>query len=122
MILREIIKTRSKGLYQANVTRILSIDSRSTGHYCKSLEERGAIIRNGVSTNKIRTNVCIHVRFVDKNQLMDIADEDAESIPYNVNAKGQAFSQVFLRDSLIDLIKDAPDRAILSEDVLRALV
>lgn len=122
IILKEIIKTRSKGLFQANVTKALNIDARSTGHYCKSLEEKGAIVRNGVSTNKIRTNICTHVRFVGKSQVIDIADEDVETVPYNVSSKGEAYSQVGIRDALIDLIKDSPDQAMLSEDVLRALV
>ncbi|KAG2206002.1 hypothetical protein INT47_005320 [Mucor saturninus] len=121
IILKEIIKTRSKGLFQANVTKALNIDARSTGHYCKSLEEKGAIVRNGVSTNKIRTNICTHVRFVGKSQVIDIADEDVETVPYNVSSKGKAYSQVGIRDALIDLIKDSPDEAMLSEDVLRAL-
>lgn len=120
--MKEIIKTRSKGLFQANVTKVLNIDSRSTGHYCKSLEEKGAIVRNGVSTNKFRTNVCTHVRFVGNTQIIDIADESIETIPYNVNSKGEAYSQIAIRDAIIDLIKDAPAQAMLSEDILRALV
>lgn len=122
MILKEIIKTRSKGLFQATVTKILDIDGRSTGHYCKSLEDRGAIVRNGVSTNKIRTNICTHIRFVGKNKVIDIDDENADTIPYNVNSNGVAYSQKSVRDALINLIKDAPEQAMLSEDVLRALV
>ncbi len=121
VILQAILKTRSKGLLQADITKDLDIDSRSTGHYCKSLEEKGAITRKGVSTRKMRTNICIHARFAtNKETVIDIKEED--HVPYNVNSKGIAFSQTTLRDSLIDLAKDAPNQLIMSDDVLRALV
>lgn len=122
IILQEILRSRSRGLLQADITKIIGIDSRSTGHYCKSLEEKGCIVRNGVSTLKMRTNVCIHARFTAKQQSLDIADQEVESVPYNVNIKGETFSQARLRDDLTDLIMESPDNAILSEDVLRALV
>ncbi|KAI9266422.1 hypothetical protein EDC94DRAFT_516058 [Helicostylum pulchrum] len=121
IILQEILRSRSRGLLQADITKIIGIDSRSTGHYCKSLEEKGCIVRNGVSTLKMRTNVCIHARFTAKQQSLDIADQEVESVPYNVNIKGETFSQARLRDDLTDLIMESPDNAILSEDVLRAL-
>lgn len=122
IILQEILRARSRGLLQADITKIIGIDSRSTGHYCKSLEEKGAIVRNGVSTLKMRTNVCIHARFTAKKQLLDITDQETECVPYNVNSKGETFSQLRLRDELTDLIMQSPDNGILSEDVLRTLV
>lgn len=123
VILQEIIRARSKGLYQAYITKILDIDSRSTGHYCKSLEEKGVIIRNGISVNGMRTNICVHVKYATKkDQVMNMEDEDVDDVPYNVDSKGRAYSQVAIRNALFELIKDAPDNTILSEDVLRALV
>jgi hypothetical protein len=122
IILQEIIRARSRGLYQANITKILGIDSRSTGHYCKSLEEKGAVVRKGISINGMRTNVCIHTKFTAKDQIINIEDDHEDDVPYNVNSKGRAYSQESLRDSMLELIKDAPEQAILGEDVLRALV
>lgn len=120
-ILQEILKTRTRGLLQADITKVLGIDSRSTGHYCKTLEEKGAIIRNGVSTHKMRTNCCIHARYASKKTEIEI-DEDDDDIPYNVNSKGVVYSQSMFHDALIDLMKDAPNNIILSEDIMRALV
>lgn len=119
-ILQEILKTRTRGLLQADITKVLGIDSRSTGHYCKTLEEKGAIIRNGVSTHKMRTNCCIHARYASKKTEIEI-DEDDDDIPYNVNSKGVVYSQSMFHDALIDLMKDAPNNIILSEDIMRAL-
>ena len=118
--MQEILKTRAKGFLQADITTNLGIDSRSTGHYCKSLEEKGAITRTGVSTRNMRSNMCIHARFaINENSTIQVDHED--DIPYNMDSKGKTYSQLMLRDALVDLIKDAPNMVILSEDVLRAL-
>ncbi|KAL9548345.1 hypothetical protein MBANPS3_005722 [Mucor bainieri] len=122
VILREIIKTRTKGLYQASITRLLDLDSRSTGHYVKSLEDKGAITRRGVSINSMFTNICVHARYsIESNQVdMDtVGDTGAENeLPYNVNGSGKVFSQKALLDAMVDLALVAPNNLILAQDVL----
>ncbi|KAI8991207.1 hypothetical protein BDF20DRAFT_919544 [Mycotypha africana] len=125
VLLQEIIKTRTKGLYQASITKLLDIDSRSTGHYCKSLEEKGAITRIPVAINAMRTNICIHARFQASKGVLDmnnIGDESEKALekPFNVNADGKVFTEDTLLEMLVLLAKDAPDHAILSEELLRA--
>jgi hypothetical protein len=104
----------------------LDLDPRSTGHYVKCLEEKGAITRHGVSINKMYTNICVHARFklqkesIDMNTVGD--DEDVNEVPYNVNADGKVYSQTMVRNTMIDLAKDAPNHAIISRDVLHGMV
>ncbi|RCI03177.1 hypothetical protein CU098_001578, partial [Rhizopus stolonifer] len=124
-VLREIIKTRKKGLYQASVTKTLEIDSRSTGHYCKTLEEKGAIVRSGVSINSMHTNVCIHIRFnaekttIDMNTVGD--DSEMNEVPYNVNAHGKVYSQKMVLDAFVEIAKASPNHTVIARDVLHAL-
>lgn len=126
LVLREIIRHRSKGLYQASITKLLDLDSRSTGHYVKTLEEKGAITRHGVSINKMYTNICVHVRFKVQKENIDMntvgEDDDDNQIPYNVNCDGKIYSQLMVRNAMIDLAKDAPNHAILAQDVLHGMV
>ncbi|KAK4509826.1 DNA-dependent RNA polymerase II [Mucor velutinosus] len=125
VILREIIKTRTKGLYQASITRLLNLDSRSTGHYVKSLEDKGAITRRGVSINSMYTNICVHARYSIKSNAVDmntVGDKEAENeLPYNVNGHGKVFSQKTLLDAMVDLALAAPNGLILAQDVLHGL-
>ncbi|KAI8364087.1 hypothetical protein BD560DRAFT_403574 [Blakeslea trispora] len=125
-VLKEILKTRKKGLYQANITKLLQLDSRSTGHYVKSLEEKGAITRSGVSINSMYTNICVHVRFhAEKTKLdMNTVGDDKESnqIPYNVNAFGKVYSQQMVLESFVEFAQGAPNNIVIARDVLHALV
>ena len=100
------------------------VDSRSAGHYFKSLEQKGCIIRKGISLKGARTNICVHARFVAEDKSIDMskAVQDESRQYYNVNINNEAFSLVQLRDAHVDMIKDAPGQAILSKDVLEALV
>ena len=75
--------------------------------------KRKPIVHNG-----IRTNICIHVRY---------SEEDSESFmhetnAYNVNASGVAFTIKRLRARMIDLLSDAKDNVMYSDDILSALV
>ncbi|KAI8640410.1 hypothetical protein BD408DRAFT_419851 [Parasitella parasitica] len=124
-VLRAIIKTRTQGLYQASITRLLNFDPRSTGHYVKSLEEKGAITRRGVSINYMRTNICIHARFSLDSQTVDMntvgEKEHENEVPYNVNASGRAFSSKDLLFAMVDLANVAPDGMVLARDILHGL-
>jgi hypothetical protein len=104
----------------------MNIDPRSTGHFTKVLEEKGAIVRKGVSINSMFTNVCVHTRFNLEKTHIDITtvgdDDDLNEVPYNVNRHGQAFSQKDVLSTLVDLTKDAPNNVILSRDVLVSMV
>ncbi|KAI8346394.1 hypothetical protein EDC96DRAFT_601189, partial [Choanephora cucurbitarum] len=124
-VLKEIIKTRKEGLYQANITKLLQLDSRSTGHYVKSLEEKGAITRSGVSINSMYTNICIHARFNGEKTKLDMNtvgnDKKSNQIPYNVNAYGKVYSQRMVLDAFVEFAQGAPNKIIVARDVLHAL-
>lgn len=124
--MKEILKTRTKGLYQASITKLLDIDGRSTGHYVKSLEEKGAITRRGVSINSMFTNICVHARYsIDSNELdmNTVGDKETENeLPYNVNGHGKVFSQKALLYAMVDLAMVAPNGLILAQDILHGLV
>lgn len=49
-------------------------------------------------------------------------DDDDNQIPYNVNCDGKIYSQLMVRNAMIDLAKDAPNHAILAQDVLHGMV
>ncbi|CEP14744.1 hypothetical protein [Parasitella parasitica] len=124
-VLKAIIKTRTQGLYQASITKLLNFDPRSTGHYVKTLEEKGAITRRGVSINHMRTNICIHTRFCLDNRTVDMntvgEKEDDNEVPYNVNASGRAFSQKDLLFAMVDFANAAPNGMVLAQDILHGL-
>ncbi|KAI7899976.1 uncharacterized protein BX663DRAFT_519176 [Cokeromyces recurvatus] len=124
-VLKEIIRGRSQGVYQASLTKLLNLDSRSTGHYCKSLEEKGAITRSGVSINSMFTNICVHARFhVQKSKVVldnKGKDKNPGDVPYNVNIDGKAFSQKDVLDALVTFAKDASNQVVVGWDVLHAL-
>ncbi|KAG1524118.1 hypothetical protein G6F52_004462 [Rhizopus delemar] len=121
VILKQVVRSRHKGIYQADVSKNYGIDGRSAGHICKSLEERGCIIRKSVSLKGARTNLCIHVRFASQDKTVDMSKATEDRAFYNVNANNEAFTQKQLRDAMIELIKDAPGHAILAKDALEAL-
>lgn len=124
--MKEIIKTRTKGLYQASITKLLNFDARSTGYYAKTLEDKGAISRRGVSINSMFTNICVHARFclaanaVDMNTAGEKMTEN--EIPYNVNGHGIAFTQKAVLHAMVDFARVAPNGVILAQDVLHGLV
>lgn len=122
IVLKCILRSRYKGVYQADISKLYNIDPRSAGHYCKSLEEKGCIIRRGVSISHTRTNVCIHARFASDAKDVDMskAAEKGRRF-YNVNINNQSYNQLELRDAMIELVKDAPGQRILAKDVLGAL-
>jgi predicted transcriptional regulator len=122
VILKQVVRSRHKGIYQADVSKNYGIDGRSAGHICKSLEERGCIIRKRVSLKGAHTNLCIHVRFASLDKTVDMSKATEDRAFYNVNANNEAFTQKQLRDAMIELIKDAPGHAILAKDALEALV
>lgn len=125
-VLKEILATRSKGLYQASITKQLDIDPRSTGHYVKSLEEKGAIVRKGVAINSMWTNICVHSRFGTEKTQIDMTtvgdDFEQNEVPYNVNNEGKAFTQDDVLLALVELTKDAPHNIVLSRDALLSMV
>ncbi|KAI9280039.1 hypothetical protein BY458DRAFT_451465 [Sporodiniella umbellata] len=123
-VLKLILRSRYKGVYQSEISKIFGIDGRSTGHYCKSLEEKGCIIRNGVSVVQTRTNICLHTRFATEKKSVDLRkamEDQGHKHFYNVNVNNQSFDQNQLRDAMIDLMKDAPGHRILGTDVLQLL-
>ncbi|CAO3661734.1 unnamed protein product [Rhizopus stolonifer] len=122
IVLKCILRSRYKGVYQADISKLYNIDPRSAGHYCKSLEEKGCIVRRGVSICHTRTNVCIHARFASDTKDVDMskAAENGRRF-YNMNINNQSYNQLELRDAMIELVKDAPGQRILAKDVLGAL-
>lgn len=126
VVLKEIIRTRGTGLYQAAITKLLDLDSRSTGHYAKSLEDKGIIVRKGVSINSMHTNICVHTRYSKDKTQIDLTtvgeDEDDNEMPHNVNKHGKAYSQHDALVAMVELTRDAPNHVILSRDVLVSMV
>lgn len=50
MILKLILKARASGISQAELTRTLGTDPRSTGHYVKALEKDHAMYELNIFT------------------------------------------------------------------------
>ncbi|KAI9254824.1 hypothetical protein BY458DRAFT_558733 [Sporodiniella umbellata] len=114
-VLRVIMRSRKSGIQQVKIPELFDVDGRGAGHYAKALEQRGAIIRRVVSSNKLRTNVCVHVRFTSAEKEVDMRSID--HIEYT-NIQKQIFSIVELREALINLVIDVPGRAIVLKDAL----
>ncbi|KAI9498215.1 hypothetical protein BDB00DRAFT_503846 [Zychaea mexicana] len=113
-----ILQAGLQGITQAALTKVLDLDPRSAGHYVKVLEQKGAIIRKPINHNGIRTNICIHVRYSKQT------DDDGiiQGLKaYNVNASGVAFTVKRLRARMIDLLTDAKDNVMYTDDILSAL-
>ncbi|KAI9007929.1 hypothetical protein CLU79DRAFT_849605 [Phycomyces nitens] len=131
VLLQTIMKSRHKGITQADITRIFDLDPRSTGHYVKSLEKMGAITRTTYSHAGIRTNLCVHTRFTrtaklsqhdeDEEDEEKTGDNDEKPCPYNVNTLGVVFSAKSLLNSITELLSDAKDNVMFSDDILNAL-
>ncbi|KAI8084526.1 uncharacterized protein BX664DRAFT_387253 [Halteromyces radiatus] len=117
-VLTTILQAREGGVTQAELTNIWNFDPRSTGHYVKSLEKKGAIFRAMVTVNATRTNICIHTRFNKGEPVLDCSNQYA---PNNVNMKGEIFTMKVFRDRLTVLLSDAKDHTMFSTDILTAL-
>ncbi|KAI9271657.1 hypothetical protein BDA99DRAFT_301296 [Phascolomyces articulosus] len=117
IVLTFIMQAGPAGITQANMTKMLELDPRSSGHYVKVLEQKGAITRKPVAHHGFRTNICVHVRY----SVEDTEQTSHELNANNVNASGVAFSGKRLRARLIDLLSDAKENVMYSDDILSAL-
>ncbi|KAG2223806.1 hypothetical protein INT45_001940 [Circinella minor] len=117
IVLTFIMLAGPPGITQATLTKALELDPRSSGHYVKVLEQKGAIKRKPIAHYGIRTNICIHVRYNEEDSESALHESNA----YNVNASGVAFTIKRLRARMIDLLSDAKDNVMYSDDILSAL-
>ncbi|KAI8882241.1 hypothetical protein K501DRAFT_334165 [Backusella circina FSU 941] len=120
LFLREILKCRAAGFYQASLTKHFNLDSRSTGHYCKVLEEKGAITRQRVTVKGFYTNICTHIRYKHSADNGNTIHE-SDSAPYNMNTRGEYITVKDICATIIELAKDANEKTIMARDVLYAL-
>ncbi|KAI7865321.1 hypothetical protein BDF14DRAFT_1997200 [Spinellus fusiger] len=129
-VLFTILQAKNVGIPQRDLTKVLNLDSRSTGHYVKVLEKRGAIVRKCYSYQGITTRLCIHVRFnrpdlriqfQEENNEADMADISDKLMPYNVNTLGVPYSPKMLDNSITDVLLDAKDNVMFSHDIMKAL-
>ncbi|KAI8342996.1 hypothetical protein BC941DRAFT_410175 [Chlamydoabsidia padenii] len=116
--LTSILQTRERGITQADLTKLWNVDARSSGHFVKSLEQKGAIYRSNVVCDATRTNLCKHVRFKNYDSVVGPSDDMKCA---NINFMGVVYSQEVYRNRLIDLLKDAKDNMMFSTDILTAM-
>ncbi|KAI9322527.1 hypothetical protein BX666DRAFT_2109023 [Dichotomocladium elegans] len=124
IILGCIMRTRYHGMTQIEVTKEFGLDPRSSGHYVKSLELRGAIIRKPIITNGCRTSLCIHIRYNDDRSIHKTSLKSIKSGKFNahnITVNGVMYSAKMLRNAVIALLADAPDNVMYSYDILVAL-
>ncbi|ORZ03309.1 hypothetical protein BCR43DRAFT_520473 [Syncephalastrum racemosum] len=120
IVLKHILSYKQHGVTQARITKELELDPRSTGHYVKSLEQKGAITRQPISLEGMRTNLCVHIQFA--KQAKNKAPNAKENTHvYNRNANGELVSYKVLRERMIALLVDAKDNTMFNHDILNAL-
>ncbi|KAI8990098.1 hypothetical protein BDB01DRAFT_494136 [Pilobolus umbonatus] len=118
VILKAILKTKHMGLLQVDITRQLGVDPRSTGHYCKSLEEKGAIVRQPRSFPGQHTNLCVHKRFWQARNNTSL-DKDLTAI--NITKSGESLTVKLLKSRIVDMLNNAPDHIMFSSDIFTLL-
>ncbi|KAI9302161.1 hypothetical protein BJ944DRAFT_124919 [Cunninghamella echinulata] len=117
-LLTSILQAREKGVTQVNLTTMWDLDPRSTGHYVKTLEQKGGIHRVMVNINATRTNLCVHARF-KKNE--PVVNKDYNMKGSNVNKNGIVFTAKMFEEHALDLLRNAMDNIMSGNDLLSAM-
>ncbi|CAO3624690.1 unnamed protein product [Cunninghamella blakesleeana] len=118
-LLTTILHARKNGVTQANLTTLWDLDPRSTGHYVKVLEQKGAIQRAMVCINTIRTNLCVHARF--KNEESIVTNDDDEIKPSNLSKTGVILTPKVFEETVVNLLTNAMDNIMPANDLLSAM-
>ncbi|KAI8370628.1 uncharacterized protein BYT42DRAFT_647852 [Radiomyces spectabilis] len=119
IVLKTILQARSNGVPQSELTKILNLDARSTGHYVKSLEDSGFIIRTTVTYAGTHTNLCVHIRYGRSAPETFNGEEIVK--PNFINTLGEAFYMEDVKRQMHALLVNAHNNIMTRSDILTAM-
>ncbi|KAL5040151.1 hypothetical protein BDV3_002472 [Batrachochytrium dendrobatidis] len=137
-VLDVIVKGRENGASQSEISKLLAKDPRSTFYTIKVLKKSNLILNYPIVKNKIRTQNCVHRRFIDeckayhtymKNMgliaqlgnagessklIIDSTANSNEQLEFVINPDG-------IKETIMSLVMGSANQVMAIEDIFLAL-